>query len=750
MLPASDPRSRRAEEEAGGRRPTPAAPRPKERPRKSRSRRKRSGRRRRRRRSSWRRLPAVGAGRRCGGSRRSRPRRSPTSSFRATPSAPARRARSRFPSTSASTSRSGSRPRPPRPRRAASRRRRRAAAPSADGRRRRRPAASVRAAAAVPPARRRRRKKAPVTLGGREQRQLKRKKAATVRAAQARGRAKRSAAAAPSRERTHIRRTGTNTAAPRERTSSRRVALHGAEFLRGHRRARPRHPGQAARTGHDEQHRRHARLRRWPSCWRSELGVAGQLPPAPSTWSRQVLQSLEARGRPGEARSRGRRSSPSSATWTTARRRCWTGSSASTWPRTKRAASPSTSAPTASRRTAGRSPSSIRRATRPSPKCAPAAPTSPTSPCWSWRPTTASCRRPKRPSATPGPPSVPIVVALNKIDLPGANPQRVLRAVGGQRAAAQRVGRRNRSGQDQRHDRRGHRRAAGNAADGGRVARVQGQSRSPGPRHLPGSRDCTRAAAWWPSCWCRTARCDVGDVVVCGSAYGRVKAMYDTLKPRKKHDEAGPSTPVNVTGLNCAPAPATASTCWTTSPRPAQLAEQRAAEARQRELGGVQPHVTLETLYERLGEESKVQTLNIILRADVRGSIEAIRKELTKLRAPRGADQDPAGHGGRHHRGRRPPGRRLRRDDHRLQRGARRKGPRAGRQAGRADPPLRHHLPGDRRLEGGPGRHAQAGEAGEGTGPGAGAADVPHQPRGHAWPAAACWPASSSATPACA
>ena len=60
----------------------------------------------------------------------------------------------------------------------------------------------------------------------------------------------------------------------------------------------------------------------------------------------------------------------------------------------------------------------------------------------------------------------------------------------------------------------------------------------------------------------------LGDVVVCGSAFGRVKAMYDTLNPRKKYEEAGPSTPVNVTGLDSAPARATASTCSTTSPRP--------------------------------------------------------------------------------------------------------------------------------------------------------------------------------------
>jgi translation initiation factor IF-2 len=123
----------------------------------------------------------------------------------------------------------------------------------------------------------------------------------------------------------------------------------------------------------------------------------------------------------------------------------------------------------------------------------------------------------------------------------------------------------------------------------------------------------------------------LGDVIVCGAAYGRVKAMYDTLKPRQKYKEAGPSTPVNVTGLNLAPGAGDTFYVLSDITQARQLAEQRAAEARQRELGHFEPHVTLETLYERLGQESKVQTLNIILRADVRGSIEAIRKELQKL-----------------------------------------------------------------------------------------------------------------------
>jgi translation initiation factor IF-2 len=132
----------------------------------------------------------------------------------------------------------------------------------------------------------------------------------------------------------------------------------------------------------------------------------------------------------------------------------------------------------------------------------------------------------------------------------------------------------------------------------------------------------------------RNGTLHVGDVVVCGSAYGRVKAMYDTLKPRESYEEVGPSTPVSVTGLSCAPGAGDRFYVLNDITQARQLAEQRASDARQRDLSGGRPHVTLETLYERLGEEKQVQTLNIILRADVRGSIEAIRKELSKLEHP--------------------------------------------------------------------------------------------------------------------
>ena len=133
----------------------------------------------------------------------------------------------------------------------------------------------------------------------------------------------------------------------------------------------------------------------------------------------------EASRTPRRPRRRGRRSSRSWATSTTARRRCWTRSARPRSSRPRPAGSRSTSARTRSTTTAARSPSSTRRATRRSPPCAPAARRSRTSPCSSSPPTTASCRRPQESISHARAAEVPIVVAVNKIDLPDANPDRV-------------------------------------------------------------------------------------------------------------------------------------------------------------------------------------------------------------------------------------------------------------------------------------------------------------------------------------
>lgn len=124
-----------------------------------------------------------------------------------------------------------------------------------------------------------------------------------------------------------------------------------------------------------------------------------------------------------------------------------------------------------------------------------------------------------------------------------------------------------------------------------------------------------------------------GDVIVCGSAYGRVRAMHDTLTPSVTYDEAGPSFPVDLTGLSEAPGAGDRFYVVDDIIKAREIAHKRAAETRQATLTGASRHVTLENLYDHLSE-GEVKKLNLILRADVRGSIEAILKEFTKLEHP--------------------------------------------------------------------------------------------------------------------
>ncbi|MDR0706094.1 MAG: translation initiation factor IF-2, partial [Planctomycetaceae bacterium] len=125
-----------------------------------------------------------------------------------------------------------------------------------------------------------------------------------------------------------------------------------------------------------------------------------------------------------------------------------------------------------------------------------------------------------------------------------------------------------------------------------------------------------------------------GDVVLCGTAYGRVKAMYDTLDTKKIINKATPSTPVQLVGLNTAPSAGSKFCVLDDISDARTIAEQRLDEERKNILADIQSHVTLETLFQRINSAQTVQTLNVIIRADVRGSIEAIRKELGKLEHP--------------------------------------------------------------------------------------------------------------------
>lgn len=119
----------------------------------------------------------------------------------------------------------------------------------------------------------------------------------------------------------------------------------------------------------------------------------------------------------------------------------------------------------------------------------------------------------------------------------------------------------------------------------------------------------------------------VGDAVVVGESYGKVKAMLDDRGDRVT--KAGPATPVEIVGLSSVPSAGDYMEVVKHEREARQIAEERAAETREGKLAA-HTRVTLADLYRQL-REGVVQDLNVILKTDVQGSEEAIAQSLGKL-----------------------------------------------------------------------------------------------------------------------
>ncbi|HLH29374.1 MAG TPA: translation initiation factor IF-2 [Acidimicrobiales bacterium] len=119
----------------------------------------------------------------------------------------------------------------------------------------------------------------------------------------------------------------------------------------------------------------------------------------------------------------------------------------------------------------------------------------------------------------------------------------------------------------------------------------------------------------------------VGDVIVCGDGFGRVRALFNDKG--RLIEQAGPSTPVEVSGLDIVPTAGEAFVVAEDISRAREVAEARRNRTRDAAHADRQA-VTLENLYSKMAEK-KVKSLNLILKADVQGSIEALTKELDKL-----------------------------------------------------------------------------------------------------------------------
>ncbi|MFW5651878.1 MAG: translation initiation factor IF-2 [Acetivibrio ethanolgignens] len=120
----------------------------------------------------------------------------------------------------------------------------------------------------------------------------------------------------------------------------------------------------------------------------------------------------------------------------------------------------------------------------------------------------------------------------------------------------------------------------------------------------------------------------VGDALVIGSAHGKVRAMIDDKGRRVK--EAGPSTPVEVLGLNEVPDAGELVMATENEKEARNIAEAYIKQSRESLLADTKSRLSLDGLFSQI-QAGNIKELNLIIKADVQGSVEAVKQSLLKL-----------------------------------------------------------------------------------------------------------------------
>ena len=222
--------------------------------------------------------------------------------------------------------------------------------------------------------------------------------------------------------------------------------------------------------------------------------------------------------------------------------------------------------------------------------------------------------------------NVPIVFAINKIDKPGANPDKIREALANMNYLVEEWG--------------GKYQCQEISAKKGLnvdkllekvllVADLQELKANPDRRAsgnvIESSLD--KGRGYVATMLVRNGSLHTGDMVVCGSNYGRVKAMFNERNQRTEN--AGPSTPVLVLGLNGAPQAGEKFNVFEDEKEAKDVANKR--DQLQREFSmRATPHITLDEIGRRIAL-GNFQELNVIVKGDVDGSVEALSDSLIKL-----------------------------------------------------------------------------------------------------------------------
>ncbi len=223
---------------------------------------------------------------------------------------------------------------------------------------------------------------------------------------------------------------------------------------------------------------------------------------------------------------------------------------------------------------------------------------------------------------------VPIVVAVNKIDVEGANPAKIRQQLTEYNLVAEEYGgdtmfvdvsAKQRTNIDELLE------AVLLTADAALDLRANPHKDARGTA-IEANLDRGRGAT--ATVLVQAGTLHVGDAIVAGSAHGRVRALLD--EHGNNLDSAGPSRPVQVLGLSSVPRAGDTFVVAPDDRTARQIAERREAADRQASLAKARKRISLEDLNEALAA-GRVETLNLILKGDVSGSVEALEDALLQI-----------------------------------------------------------------------------------------------------------------------
>ena len=221
---------------------------------------------------------------------------------------------------------------------------------------------------------------------------------------------------------------------------------------------------------------------------------------------------------------------------------------------------------------------------------------------------------------------VPIVIAINKIDKPGANPEKIREALAGLNILVEDWG-----GKYQCQEISAKKGIGISELLEKVVLEADILDLKANPDKMATGTvieaSLDKGRGYVSTMLVQAGTLSVGDFVLCGAYYGKVKAMYDDTGARI--EEAGPSTPVQVLGLNNAPQAGDKFNVMENEREAKELANKREQIQREQSIR-TKKHITIDEIGRRIALGT-FKELNLIIKGDVDGSVEALADSLQKL-----------------------------------------------------------------------------------------------------------------------